>query len=200
MNYLTAIQTVPQRLDHAKELQAVTDGHLFVQPGYIHCDDNYVRVLESVTEEDYLVRLEDDSILAPDYQEILDWTLEEMKAKDFSAVMLFNTFPEIQCPTSGHEIVRIEEAFVCSGVALIYDARILPGFIEFYKNGPLPTPVHKWGPPDATLGMYLNKMNLKLGVLNPSIVQHQEGLSFLGHGWKGPRQSHSFKARYGEIK
>jgi hypothetical protein len=199
-SYFTAIQAVPQREDNFKLLKEQTGGTVFIQPPFLHCDDHYIRLLESVTNEDYLVRLEDDAVLAPDYQTVLEWVLDEMRAMDYSVTMLFATFPEIQCPDSGHEIKAIRSAFVCSGVALVYDSRIIKPFVEFYKQGPCPTPVHKYGPPDATLGMYLQQENLKLGVLTPSIVQHQEGPSFLGHGWKGARQSHTFRARYGELK
>jgi hypothetical protein len=196
LTYRTVIQAVPPRIDWAKELKEKTGGTIHLQPPFIHVDDHYINVLESVGEEEYLVRLEDDAILAPDYQEILLLALMKMKARNFAALMLFNTFPEIKALEKGHEVLRINACRVCSGVALVYDTTILKDFIAFYKTGPLPTPVHKFGPPDATLGMFLQKQDYKLGLLNPSIVQHREGESFLGHGWKGARQSQSFWERY----
>jgi glycosyltransferase involved in cell wall biosynthesis len=198
--YHTAIQAVESRRDHAKALQLITGGSIYWQNPQEDVDTTYLRVLESGLGYDYLVRLEDDAILAPDYQKTLEWCFERMAKNGYWAVMLFSNFKELPTPKRGHKIINIGSTHVCSGVGLIYDCALLRDFIDFYKEAPMPVQSHRLGPPDISLGLYLQSRGLKLGCLSPSIIQHLDDGSELGHGKEGyKRRSHSFTERYGEV-
>jgi hypothetical protein len=198
--YRTVIQALPMRAERAEILREQTGGAIMYQPPYKTCDNHYIKVLESLHEEDYLVRLEDDASLAPDYQDVLPLCLEAMREHQYSVLMLFCTDMETvyHLPDIGHKIISLDPLCCMSGVGLIYDRRILPDFVQFYKSSPWPGPVHQYGPQDVSVALFLQKHNLKLAAVTPSIIQHEGLDSYLGHAHRGARRSLTFTERYGD--
>lgn len=200
MTYKIAIQAVPERLEKARGLESVTGGEITLHIPGDQSDETYIRLLRSIGDADYLVRLEDDALLAPDFFDALDYGIQEMKRQNFQVLMLYTNKTKAMklCPKEGHIVFKHHPLNLGSGVGLVYERKIIEPFIQFYKTRPCPCQHHIYGNHDTSLGMYLDHYHLRMGVITPNIVQHHdEGISYLGHSWKTERYSKSFRSRYG---
>lgn len=198
-SYKIAIQAVPERAGWADKLRDKIGGEIFYPPPGVPSDEYFAGVLESAGAAEYLVRIEDDAIPAPDFLDVLPRVLKDAKAGGYSAVLLYCGHGLLMhaLPKTGHRLLTLPADLFQSGVGYVVASKIIPSFLTFYRSAPAPSPVHLYGPQDVSFSLYMKPRGLRLAAVVPSIIQHRDAGSLLGHNIGRPRKSASFRYRYG---
>lgn len=196
---LTVIQCVPQRRRERQslvrelerqEVSAVCVEAMANEPPR----QTFLRTLRAAAPP-WAVYLQDDAWPAPDFAARLKPLLD---AAAFNVLSLYSDRACVSAAVAkGKPLVRLSAGELTMAVGLVVATELVDPFATFLPEWERSNPQHR-AAFDLALGAFCRRERLIVRATAPSIVQHRDTESFLGHPC-GRRRSRSYLAAYGEV-
>jgi len=160
--------------------------------------DNFRRVLRlgAASGREWLLHLEDDAYLAPDFAAkalaLIGrgtanlWTFYSARKEDGEAL------------AAGKECRRVTPGAFANTQAVAFPCCLIPHLLAYLPEWEAKHPEHR-SAVDYFLGAFCRRERLLIQASVPSLVQHRAGKSLLGHRARFGRVSRTFAAAYGEV-
>lgn len=181
------VVAVPERLERAEALAAVTGGVVVVDSGRHGAFRNHVRALESATSGSHVVVLEDDAILCGDFTKHVERLVRE-RPDHLLGLYVGRSHPRRVQPVLAEVTSRagwVDDAFVCEalrwGVGYVMPRADVPAVLEGLAAGDQ----HAWLHTDKRIGAWHAARGRLLYPI-PSPVDHDVSVpSTLSRGKSG---------------
>lgn len=144
----------------------------------------------------WVVYLQDDAVLCPDFcVRLADYLRPEAT---FSVLALYSDRRRVlDAYHAEQSLVRLTTAELTMAVGLAVASAIVTPFTDWLLSWEASHPEHK-AAFDLALGAFCRSEKLLIAAAVPSLVQHRDSSSLLGHPC-GRRQSRTFRLAHGEV-
>lgn len=188
---LTFIRAVPSRMRYAQSLAAECEGIIIAGTG--SPNDDFAQMIDTLTGCERCIVLEDDAILCP------DWASRKGKLPECVDVIQLwsDRASDVETlETHGVGVYNRRPSDFSGAVGLVLSSKAVLVWREAWDEWNDPKHPTAW---DWCLGRAASKHGLSIGVALPSMVQHRNLPSTLGHRSRS-RTSRTYASHYGGDK
>lgn len=155
----------------------------------------FLRALLAGCPSPWIIYLQDDAVISPDFA---IWLGDVLPRQSFSVLMLYcNLRESVVAYQEGRHLTNVAHSRLNMAVGLAIAGGIVPAFRDFLPKWENANSHHNAGM-DLALGAFCRHERLIIRAIVPSIVQHRDTESLLGHPC-GRRKSRTFTMHYGAL-